>query len=73
MVRAKECEIFDAEQGQYKGFLNVVLCNQAREPHLKEGQVDKSTVAGLNGTTQNNKTRRKVISRPMNQNDVRDA
>lgn len=27
MVRAKECEIFDADSGKYKGFLNVVLSN----------------------------------------------
>ena len=75
MVRAKECEIFDVESGEYKGFLNVVLCNQARDPFLKDEAPEEGFVtrAAQPSQKQKQKIRRKVVSRPMNQNDLREA
>jgi len=35
-VRAKECEIFNPENSQYNGFLQIIISNMGRTPSEKE-------------------------------------
>lgn len=72
MVRAKECEIFNPDTNKYRGYLNVVLCNKAKDPVNKDydNGVKRSSQPSQK---QSKTTRRKVVSRPMNVHEIKDA
>jgi hypothetical protein len=44
VVRAKECEVFNPENNQYKGFLQVIVSNMGKPPSQKkeDAKVSKS-------------------------------
>ena len=80
VVSAKECEIFDAERGEYRGFLNLVMSNQGREPQTRDSLVTigKPPVVEENPfkraaqpSQKEVKTRRRIVSRPMDVNDIK--
>ena len=77
VVRAKECEIFDPEQAKYKGFLSILLSNQGKEPTSRDNGESLPTPVLEDGgkraqpSQKEGKTRRRIISRPLDFSDLR--
>lgn len=74
-VRPKDCEIFNPHTNTFMGHLHVILKNEGKPESVAELVPAKEPTASKKHAqpTQAGKTRKKILSRPMDNRDIQEA
>ena len=73
IVRAKDCEIFNPENSQYNGSLQVILSNLGKMPETKDVPASSSTNDQKVGRQPTQGSKKVIVSKPMDANQINQA